>query len=257
MESISKKTVLRSLAIGVTLLGSNLFLSSTTFAGDINQKTKLHAQQEMSMSDKPASISAFAQREFKNYVNALSKADLSDTPLQLSKISDLKNAKLAYGFEVFTINPEDILDGRRELKTIVQGTGTWRFVIKVDGMAVGLMTVEKINGKWEASSFGGANLAKDVDSKMDMYSNADRSNMRFVRVFQAQADFMEISKASEGTVQFSPLKSAQVNLNLSEKAVASSSAKGLSMMSQKSELLDSRELLEPLRASVKRHLNVN
>lgn len=257
MKAFSKKTILGMAMTSIAVLSSGLVISSNAAAGELITKQKLINEKQIDMNSQANHVAALAQREFKNYINGSAKATLAEMPLSLYSMADLKRATIAYGFEVFTINPKDILDGRQDLKDVVQGSGIWRFMIKVDQTPVGLMTVEYAQGKWQATEFGAAGLAKDLDEQMGMYGNASRNNMKFVRIYQAQADFMLVSKPSEGKVQFAPLNSARLSLNLptrqAELAVSSTSAKGMAL--SKSELLDGRDILNPLQAAVKRSLN--
>jgi hypothetical protein len=167
-------------------------------------------------------------------------------PLEVADVQDLKDARIAYGFPVYTIDPADLISGRSEMKAMAKPTGIWRFVITLNQQPIGLATVEQVNGKWETVAYGAAVLAKDLDASMTAYANKDRSNVRMLRIYQAQSDFLEVSSAQDGAVRFAPLHSARQSLLMQRTDRATDGNKGL---------LDASELLEPLRAAVKKNLD--
>jgi len=156
-----------------------------------------------------------------------------DFPLDITDVSDLKQATVSNGFQVYTIDPQE-LQVRGDLPAMAKPTGEWRFVVSVRGKPVGLATVQKVNGRYETVAFGGAVLAKDVDAAMAHHGNSARSNLRFIRVYQARSDFLEVNRA-----KFAPLHSARESL-LMKKAG--------------DQLLDGADLLTPLRAAVKANI---
>lgn len=156
-----------------------------------------------------------------------------DFPLDITDVSDLKQATVGHGFEIYTVDPKELL-ARGDLSALAKPTGEWRFVISLRGKPIGLATVQKVNGRYETVAYGGAVLAKDVDAAMGAHGNSARSNMRFIRVYQARSDFLEVDRA-----KFAPLHSARESL-LMKKAG--------------NQLVDGAELIEPLRAAVKANI---
>jgi hypothetical protein len=156
-----------------------------------------------------------------------------DFPLDITDVGDLKQATIGHGFEIYTVDPKELL-ARGDLSSLAKPTGEWRFVVSLRGKPIGLATVQKVNGRYETVAYGGAVLAKDVDAAMAAHGNSTRSNMRFIRVYQARADFLEVDRA-----KFAPLHSARESL-LMKKAG--------------NQLVDGAELLEPLRAAVKANI---
>ncbi|MCE3263673.1 MAG: hypothetical protein K0R43_2752 [Pseudoduganella sp.] len=156
-----------------------------------------------------------------------------DFPLDITDVGDLKQASISHGFEIYTVDPKELL-ARGDLSALAKPTGEWRFVVSLRGKPIGLATVQKVNGRYETVAYGGAVLAKDVDAAMGAHGNNARSNMRFIRIYQARADFLEVDRA-----KFAPLHSARESL-LMKKAG--------------DQLVDGAELLEPLRAAVKANI---
>ena len=197
---------------------------------------------------------AAAQRDFADFVlyqtQKRSGGAANGFPLDISDMQDLKNARVSYGFPVYTVDPKDLLAGRSDLQALAKANGQWRFVISLNDKPIGLATVEQINGRWETLSYGGAVLAQDVDAAFGFHANANRSNTRFIRVYQAKSDFLEVVAASDGRARFMPLYSARQSLLLQQRSLKQGDA-----LASKDGLLDSSDVLDPLRAAIKSNLD--
>lgn len=229
-----------------TLLGvavaSCLSLSSPVLSAQTTQgKLSLQVQLDATSAAK-RDFAQFVQYQVQNHAGSAPQG----FPLEVADVQDLKDARIAYGFPVYTIDPADLIAGRGEMKAMAKPTGIWRFVITLNQQPIGLATVEQVNGRWETVAYGAAVLAKDLDASMAAYANKDRSNVRMLRIYQAQSDFLEVSSAQDGTVRFAPLHSARQSLLMQRTNSATDGNKGL---------LDASELLGPLRAAVKKNLD--
>ena len=156
-----------------------------------------------------------------------------DFPLDVTDVGDLKQATVSGGFEVFTIDPKDLL-ARGDLPALAKPTGEWRFIIALHGKPIGLATVQQVNGRYETVAYGASVLAKDVEAAMAAHGNSNRSNLRFIRIYQARSDLLEVDHA-----KFAPLHSARESLLLKKAG---------------NQLVDGAELLDPLRAAVKANI---
>ncbi len=165
----------------------------------------------------------------------------SDFPLDVTDLKDLKEASIAYGFAMHTIDPADLVAGRSTMQRMAKPTGQWRFVITLRDRPIGLATVERQNGRYETVSYGAAVLAKDIDALAALHGNADKSNLRFVRIYQARSDLLEVV-AVDGQAKFAPLHSARESLALRKQADT---------------LMDETELVQPLRTAVKQNLEAS
>ncbi len=196
-----------------------------------------------------AEARAAAQRDFQAFVRRSLEAHGGTLPegfpLQVNDLQELQGAQLGTGFEVHTVEPQDLLDPRAELSRVARPSGTWRFVIQREGRALGLATVQKFNGRWDTVAFGAAGLAQDVDALMHAHGNAERSNLRFIRVFQAQSDFLEVRGERDGRTRFAPLVSARQSLLLQPQR-AGVPADGLS---------EPAEFIDALRTAVRKNLD--
>jgi hypothetical protein len=167
-------------------------------------------------------------------------------PLDVSDMQDLKDAVIAYGFAEYSIAPKDLSAGRGELRTMARPTGQWRFVISLRGKPIGLATVEMVNGRYETVSYGAAVLAKDVDAMTNYHGNATRSNLRLLRIYQARSDFLEVSGENDNRARYAPLHSARESLLPQARAIKDG---------KPAALLESEDLLQPLRTAVKANLD--
>jgi hypothetical protein len=193
-----------------------------------------------------AQAMATAQRDFAQFaahqLQVRSGGVPIDFPLEITDLQDLKEATISYGFPVYTIDPPELMAGRGSMQNMVRPTPQWRFVIALRGRPIGMATVERNQGKFETVAYGAAVLAKDVDALMGFHGNADKSNLRFVRVYQARSDLLEVV-GQDGRARFAPLHSARESLLLQQRA---------SKDGKRSEdLMDEAELVQPLRSAVK------
>jgi hypothetical protein len=228
-------TTFRRTVLAVVISGASLLLVAPLAAA----ATQAHTQRAGA-----AALDA-AQRDFARFVtHQLQRKGgaPSDFPLAIGKLQDLKAASISYGFPVYTIDPPDLLAGRGNMRSMAKPVNQWRFVIALNGRAIGLATVEKNNGRYETVAYGAAILAKDLDAAASQHGNADKSNLRFLRIYQARSDFLEVDSL-DGRGRFAPLHSARESLSLRKQ----SGAKG-------SDLLDETELVQPLRSAVRQNM---
>lgn len=201
-----------------------------------------------------AAALAAAQRDFAQFVTHQlqvrgTSGTPSDFPLEINDMQDLKDAKIGYGFPVYTVDPNELLAGRGSMKQMAKATGQWRFVILLNQRPIGMATLELNNGNYETVAYGAAVLAKDVDATMGYYGDAQRSNVRFVRIFQARSDLLEVVGRDDGRTRYAPLHSARESLMMQQRS-AKDGKPG-------DGLLDEAELLQPLRSAVKQNIDAS
>lgn len=145
------------------------------------------------------------------------------------------NAAVRHGFQVYTVPPA-ALEISSDLTPIIAPTALWRFVVTAEGKPVSLVTVAQVQGNWTAVSMGGAQLAAEVNEVMEQWPAAKGYDHRFVRVYQARADFIEISMNGK-LIGFVPLTASRL-------------AFGLEGPFDAGALLQSSEIVVPLRRLV-------
>ncbi|GJJ03531.1 hypothetical protein RugamoR64_40690 [Duganella rhizosphaerae] len=223
--------------LGLAAAGCLSLTSPTLLAQTAQIAASPQAQLDGASSAVRRDFTQFVQYQVQNHAGSAPQG----FPLEVADVQDLKDARIAYGFPVYTVAPADLLAGRSELRTLAKPTGIWRFVITLADQPIGLATVEQVNGKWETVAYGAAVMAKDLDAAMSAYANAERSNVRVLRIYQAQSDLLEVHGGQGGAARYAPLHSARQSLLLQRKGTGDG-------------LLDASELLEPLRAAVKKNL---
>lgn len=154
-------------------------------------------------------------------------------PLSVADGRELASLRLGRGFPVYSVNPQRLLAADADLSGLMAPTGSWRFVALSGSRPVGLVTVEKVEGRWQAIAFGAAELAKNVEAAQAGHGG----QTRFLRVYQAQSDFLEVAQ-TDGKPRFAALMSARETLSLKKQPA----------------LLDGADLIEPLRAAVRANL---
>jgi hypothetical protein len=132
-------------------------------------------------------------------------------PFDVRDAGDMRNGSIGYGFQVFDADPTSLVGGA-SLDRSAHPTGIWRFAVILDGRPIGLMTMAQGASGWEAVSMGGAGLAKEVDAVVYAQASKAAAQLRYVRVPQATADFIEIGSAD--SARFVPLQAARESLRI-------------------------------------------
>lgn len=120
--------------------------------------------------------------------------------------------KLGAGFHIHTIAPTFNTD-IEALDTLATPTGHWRFLILSGNQPVGMLTVVNIDGHWQAVSIGGAGIAEELFQVMNRWPASEGYSYRFIRIFQARSDFIEISRNNRLS-GFVPLTSSRISFQL-------------------------------------------
>jgi hypothetical protein len=204
------KTLALSIAVitSVPAVAQNIASSRVSFDAQAVAKA--------SVAREPAGLRAAANAGMRSLINDLTKDQAAGTlpegfPFDINDLSELKNAELGLGFEVYSAHPQTLLAGGRPFEQMLMGTGIWNFVVMVGKHPVALLELEKVNGKWQVNGAGGAKLAQDINAAT--YNFAGKNAFRFVRIYQATADFLEV-KDIEGKARFAPLLAARQSLRM-------------------------------------------
>lgn len=201
------------------------------------------AERSQALAAAQRGLGDYQQRKQQYYAGLLP----SHMALEVSDLQELSQAQIGQGFEVHAIDPRELAAGRTSLGGMAAPSGAWRFLVQVGDRAVGLVTVQRVEGRWQAVSFGGAGLAKELEALRRVHGNADGSNLRFIRIYQAQSDLLEVVSGSDGRARYATLRSARDAL------LRHGLARG--GMDANAGLLEASQLLEPLRAAVSGHLD--
>lgn len=230
-------------ALAALALGIGLACAAAPASAQALDKATLQAA-----SATNSAAQAAAQRDLSVFINQAlqhyGSSKLADFPLDIKDVSELKDARIGYGFPIYTIDPNTILAGKGKMKNMTRHANQWRFVILSGERPIGMATVERQNGRFETVAYGAAVLSKDLDRQVAQYGNADRSNLRLVRIYQARSDLLEVTGAG-GNARFAPLLSARESLAIGKAGVTDMKAAAT---------LDESEILPALQVAVKRNL---
>ena len=233
------KSQFRQTLLGTLMLGASLILAGPTASAAPNS-----IAQEAATRHATSAALVAARRDFALFVaHQLQRQGApAEFPLDVADLRDLKDATIGYGFAVHTIDPPELLAGRSTMQAMAHHANQFRFVISLHDRAIGLATVEKNNGRYETVAYGGAGLARDLDAVAAVHGNADKSNLRLLRIYQARADLLEVT-SSDGRAHYAPLHSARQSLLLSQPDKVGQDG-----------LLDEAEFIQVLRTAVKQNL---
>jgi hypothetical protein len=162
----------------------------------------------LSAGDTPKEVSTAAEQGLSRFLSG-------DFPNDVFNFADWKKPGLGFGFEVFTLAPgtQWPADEELDLHAGVTTTGEWRFVIENDNKPVALITIANVDGKWMTVGISARDLSEEVVGVTKEWSEDKGYDLRFIRLFKAKADFMEIRKGQK-VVGFVPFKSARIALGL-------------------------------------------
>lgn len=130
-------------------------------------------------------------------------------PLDVNDLSELNKATIGEGYQVHTVSPDRLMAGGR-LEDMVVAQDIWNFFIMVEDQVVGQLSMEKTNGRWQVGRIGSYGIAQSVREAMTQHRSS--SDFRFIRIYQATADLMEVGGSDAR--QYVPLVSARYSLPL-------------------------------------------
>lgn len=208
-------------------LGLSLLAAQVAYSHNINQSPFDNEAVNRAVGAKePAGLRTVADKALQSLVASLSaqyarEAIPANFVFDVSDVKSLKSATLGMAFEVYSAAPQALMNAKTRFDQQLVGTGIWNFMVMVNGRAVGLVGMEKIQGNWEFSSAGAAKLANDVQQSSQR--NAGKQGFRFVRIYQATSDFLEV-KNDQGELGYAPLIAARATLQLASPFGTSSGA---------------------------------
>lgn len=164
-----------------------------------------------SAQDVPAAVKQAAEQGVTSFLQAIPAQDLAH--FNFSDPTELERATLGEPFLIYTIAPESILayQAGTPVEDLMAPTSLWYVPVLVNGESRTLLMIDLVGGTWKAVGIGGSGIAKQ-------WSPADREQSvtlgytpRFVRIFQATADFVVLSHRTSAS-KMVPLASARTAL---------------------------------------------
>jgi hypothetical protein len=122
-----------------------------------------------------------------------------------NNLDEFKLAQLGKPVEIFTIPPDDLLSySGLSLGALLRATGNWYVPVQVRKENRALLTVTQMRKEWEVVGISAAKLARELQSFETQLSDllsgvgaAQQGSPKFVRLFQAQSDFMFVPTTRE------------------------------------------------------------
>ncbi len=150
----------------------------------------------------PAEVVAAAQNGLPVFLQAISTSNLSQ--YGFTNAQQLAQAKLGEPFQVFIMSPDNLktYHAGTRLAGLLTPTTMWYFPVVAEGEPCTILTVDLMQGKWQAVGIGGVTLPKNIDAaKKALPSLAGaKSNepysTKFVRVPQVYGEFLAVEFAS-------------------------------------------------------------
>jgi hypothetical protein len=132
----------------------------------------------------------------------------------------IDDATLGRGFRIYTIPPQTILDEKVGLDFYAGAVPTtqWQFLVKAQGKATSLLTVDRMGDQWQTISMGSAGLAEQLERLMDAWPSSAGYDYRLIRIYQATSDFLAISQNSE-VLGIIPMTSGRIAMGLKSEAL--------------------------------------
>lgn len=117
-------------------------------------------------------------------------------------------------FRMHVITPNKILgfEGNTSLSSLISATELWLFPIEYGNEYRTLLTVDNVDGNWEAVAIGRSGLARDLGKVAATWPSSEGYDYKFIRVYQARSDFVAVFR--NGETHFVPLTSASMMLEL-------------------------------------------
>ncbi len=180
-----------------------LLIAMSLFAMPVTAEEAMTQAREAAVSGLGAFLDAIPEQDLKHF--------------NFSDPSELALAELGDPFRVYTIPPEAILDYTpgTSIGKIVSPTSLLLFPVISRGETRTLLMVDEVAGEWKAVGIGSSGLAKQWEGVIAAWPSAKGYEHTFIRIFQATADFVLLSRDQE--TKMIPLESGRVSLGLPEK----------------------------------------
>jgi hypothetical protein len=158
----------------------------------------------------PPAVEKAATEGLPVFLEALPEDILSQ--FNFSGPEELDRATLGTPFQVYSIDPQDILDydAGTPIDSIVYGTDQWLFPVTIDGQVRVLLEVANMKGTYQAVALGSAGLGQQWSNANEQYSSRDGYINTLVRIYQAKADFVLLGGA--GGDKLLPLEAGRIAL---------------------------------------------
>lgn len=133
-------------------------------------------------------------------------------PLDVRDLGELRNARIGWGFQVYDVT-QAALQSSASLETSARPTGIWRYEVILHDRPIGLVTLAQAAHGWDVVSVSGIGLVGDINDVVGAYGSSAGTQLRYVRVPQATADFIQVKRGA-AAAQYAPLQAARDTLRV-------------------------------------------
>jgi len=159
----------------------------------------------------PGEVRTAAENGFKSLLQKIPEEALAY--FNFDNAGQVEKSVLGEPFRVYTIPPGDILNYAGS-DVQISPTPIWFVPVIADGKVRTLITVDLVGGEYQAVAVGGSNLSKEWASVIEKWPPSAGYEHAFVRVFQATADFVLLSRPGQAGGMVA-LEAGRVSLGLS------------------------------------------
>jgi len=123
---------------------------------------------------------------------------------------EFETATVGLPYQMQTIHPEIMKSNAAITDDMITSVEEWRFPVICDGRVRALLTVAKVEGRWQTVDIGAATLASEIDAlEKGQFLKTRDINRIILRLYQIKTDVIVIkdrsAKITDGS--FYPLKS--------------------------------------------------
>ena len=151
----------------------------------------------------PPEAIAAAEAGLLPFLELITPEDMSH--FGLSPGDNISEAVLGTPFQLYTITPTKLLDAGDDtpVSSLISPTGSWLFPIVLDGKSRAILTVEEMDGKWQAVTMGKSGLAGEMEKLNGQWPKAKGYEPKLIAIYQAASYFFTIPE--KDSKNFTPL----------------------------------------------------
>ena len=151
----------------------------------------------------PPEAIAAAEAGLLPFLELITPEDMSH--FGLSPGDKISEAVLGAPFQLYTITPTKLLDAKDDtpVSSLISPTGSWLFPIVLDGKSRAILSVEQMDGEWQAVTMGRSGLAGEMEKLNGQWPKAKGYEPKLIAIYQAASYFFTIPE--QDSENFTPL----------------------------------------------------
>lgn len=160
----------------------------------------------------PPGVLAAATSGLPRFLSAITPGEMEH--FRFAGEGEIARAELGSPFQVHCLRPDEILDfaDGKTGEVTIEPMSLWQFPVLCDGSIRTLLTVDQVDGGWEAVDLGGFSPAYEMEEVAFHWPPGEGYGLRYVRVFPTGSQFIAVTR--ENQTRFVPLESTARSLGL-------------------------------------------